>query len=51
MEYPDSPLLPLINLRELLYYRLGKYEQSLKLHRVLKIAFMQIEDNINRANL
>ena len=31
MEYLDSPLLPLINLRaSLLYYRLGKFEQSLK---------------------
>ena len=37
MEYPDSPLLPLINLRaSLLYYRLGKFEQSLKFAQSLE---------------
>ena len=36
-EYPDSPLIPLINLRaSLLYYRLGRYEQSLKIAQGLE---------------
>ncbi|MBD41758.1 MAG: hypothetical protein CMC66_05185 [Flavobacteriaceae bacterium] len=36
-EYPNSPLIPLINLRaSLLYYRLGRYEQSLKIAQGLE---------------
>ena len=36
-KYPDSPLSPLINLRaSLLYYRLGKFNQSLKFAKSLE---------------
>ena len=36
-EYPNSPLMPLINLRSsLLYYRLGKFEQSLEIIKGLE---------------